>query len=62
MKAGNGKIENASFHKLCRDVQLQVSDQVPFRFNCYMAGVIMQELGGVYCVLLYEENIQPVFG
>lgn len=37
MKADNGKIESASFHKLRRDVQLQVSGQVPFRFYHYVA-------------------------
>lgn len=61
MKADNGKIESASSRKLRRDVQLQVSGQVPFRFNRYMAHVIMVEHGGVYCVLLYEENVKPVF-
>lgn len=60
MKDDNGKIESASFHKLHRDVLLRVAGQVPFRFNHYMAHVIMEERGGVYCVL-HEENIQPVF-
>lgn len=62
VKAHNGKIESASFHKLLRDVQLQLSGQVPFRFSQYVAHVIMEEHGGAYSVILYVEDIQAVFG
>jgi len=60
-KADNGTTESGPFHKLRRDVQLQVSGQVPFRFNHYVAPVIMEEQGGVCSVLLSDENIQTVF-